>query len=449
MHSIKIKNLKFKILHDESGQSLIEIIVGLAIGAMLIGAASFAISQTLQSNISIQKAGSAVNMSQELLSKARAYGLANWQNLYGLTKASSTQYYINASGTTYLVIQGKEGLLDNDVTNGLVGEWKLDEYEGTTSTITYDSIGSSNGTLANTPIRATSTCKIGNCLSFDGVNDYVNVSDNSVLDFSTSPFSVSFWLYVNNSLASNTEYGLVNKNVTYQGSAGWGLEISTWSVAAGKFNVANYITTQTTWGNTNVYKNSLDVNTWYHVVGIRNSTTTYIYVNGTLGSSKSHADGAGNVDNAQPIVIGDNSWGPNFPGYIDDVRVYNRALSADEVGQIYKSATFTRYFYVENTCRTNDASSSVSGVAPCGSITPASSDDPSTQKITSVTEWPTKASTGQVSFSDYITRSRNVIFQQTDWSGGTSGGVVTSPQSTFTSSTNLDSSGGSIRIQGL
>jgi hypothetical protein len=148
--------------------------------------------------------------------------------------------------------------------------------------------------------------------------------------------------------------------------------------------------------------------------------------------------------------IGAIAGSETFNGSIDDVRIYNRALSADEVTQLYKSNIFTRHFYVENACRTNDASSSISGVSPCESITPASSLDPSTQKVTAVTEWPTRASTGRSALSDFLTRSRNVIFRQTDWSGGVDGGTVTAPAATFTTSTNVDSgSGGSIRIEGM
>ncbi|MFA6365398.1 MAG: LamG-like jellyroll fold domain-containing protein [Candidatus Paceibacterota bacterium] len=428
---LKIRELKLKILHDESGQSLIEIIVGLAIGAMLIGAASFAISQTLQSNISIQKAGSAVNMSQELLSKARAYGLANWQNLYGLTKTSSTQYYINASGTSYVVIQGKEGLLDNDVTNGLIGEWKFDEYEGTTSTVVYDSSANGkNGTLMNGPTRATSTCKIANCLSFDDINDYVATPAISYGNdvtmsvwFKGGTQTAADWNYWIQNASNRFEFGTFSNGITFKDNGA----VGTPSVGGGS--------------------TSLD-NNWHNAIGIVRSNVMEIWVDGMLISTRSDYP-TGQTHTNEIHNLGGNGGIRYWGGYLDDVRIYNRALSADEVGQVYKSAIFTRYFYVENTCRTNDASSSVSGVAPCGSITPTSSDDPSTQKVTSITEWPTKASTGQVSFSDYITRSRNVIFQQTDWSGGVSGGVDTSPQSTFTSSTNVNSSGGSIRIQGL
>src|SRR3972149_8165412 len=78
---------------------------------------------------------------------------------------------------------------------GLVGYWPLDEASGT---IAYDYSGNSNtGTLSNGPIWQTSAnCKKGGCLLFDGVNDYVWISDPSsgVIDFGVSDFSVVTWI---------------------------------------------------------------------------------------------------------------------------------------------------------------------------------------------------------------------------------------------------------------
>lgn len=437
-----LNNFK-KIIKERGGQSLGEVLVGLTIGSILIGAASFLIVNSLRSNASLEKSQKGTQIAQEMLDKVRSWGSADWFNVYSLSKGSDNKYFLNASGTTLSVISGEEGILSNDVTNGLVGHWRLDE---STSTVAYDSSGSNNGgTLTNSPTRATSTCKISYCLTFDGVNDYLNILDNSVLDFSTNPFSVSLWIYVNNSLASSTEYGLINKNVTYQASAGWGLEISSWGVGGGKFNVTNYITTQTTWGNTNVSKGSLDVNTWYHVVGVRNSTTTYIYVDGVLGSSKSHADGAGNVDNAQPIVIGDNSWGPNFPGKIDDVRVYNRALSADEIKRLYQSSVYTRSFYVENVCRSTGATGEI--ISSGDSCAGGSANDPSTQKITVSVGWQTGVTTTQLMLNDYLTRWKNAIFEQTDWSGGVdNSGSYTNSSDSYSSTTNTDLNSGGVLL---
>lgn len=106
---------------------------------------------------------------------------------------------------------------------------------------------------------------------------------------------------------------------------------------------------------------------------------------------------------------------------------------------IMGTSTYQRYFYIDNVNRDGG-----------GNITTgAGTDDPSTQKITVVYTWPTESSS---SFSMYVTRSRSIIWKQTDWSGGP-GQVnpVGNPDSRFDSSTNIDfaTTTGSIRIRGI
>ena len=60
-----------------------------------------------------------------------------------------------------------------------------------------------------------------------------------------------------------------------------------------------------------------------------------MYVDGVLRATKTHADVAIDVDNTQPVEVGDHSWGPAFPGKIDEARIYSRALTAAEVKRLY------------------------------------------------------------------------------------------------------------------
>ncbi len=413
----------FSVISSRDGQSLIEVVIGLAIGSILIGASAFAISTMLQTNLASQKGQAATAFAQELLNKARVYGSASWQSLYGLTKASSTQYFLNASGTTYAVVPGREGMLDNDVTNGLVAEWKFDEDAASTSTTTYDATGNgNNGTLTNSPTRATSTCRIVNCLKFDGATQRVTLGPVQIGTLTT----VSAWI-----VATTTLQRPVLSN------RGSGLYFG---ITGGKF--FTYYNTATP--PAMVSAKSVNDNAWHLVTWVSNGTTSVMYIDGLLDNTQAQSR---STSTSNGYIAFDSPNIEYFPGSIDDVRIYNRALSADEVRQLWNSNIFVRYFYVENICRTNNASSSISGVAPCGS---GSADDPSTQKVTAVTQWTTGQGAGITTLSDYLTRWKNTIFRQTDWSGG--GGAtspVTSPGSTFSSSSGANFGGGSIRIQGL
>jgi len=420
-----MRNIIKKFLNNNSrdGQSLVEIIIGLAIGAILIGASALAIASMLNANITTQKWKAATVLSQSLLDNVRAYGSVNWQNLYGLSKTSSTQYFLNASGTTYNVIQGQEGMLDNDVTNGLVGEWKFDEDAGTTSTLTYDATGNGdNGTLVGGPTRSTSTCKIANCLTFNGTSQRVTLGSVQT----GVNVSVSAWINTTSTgerpIFSNRGSGLY------------------FGILTGKIFV--YYNTATP---PDMYSTALiNDNKLHHIVWTSNGSSSLIYIDGVVDNTISQTRGS---YTGSAYIAFDSPNSEYFQGVIDDVRIYNRVLSADEVKQLYNANIFTRYFYVENTCRTNDASSSISGVASCAG---GSADDPSTQKVSAISEWATLTGTNSLSLADYVTRWRNTIFQQNDWSGGASAtGTYTNPTNLFSSSSNIDSTGKSLRIQGL
>jgi hypothetical protein len=75
---------------------------------------------------------------------------------------------------------------------------------------------------------------------------------------------------------------------------------------------------------------------WHHVVGMRNGSNWRIYVDGVLENSAT--GGTGTLATPWTLQIGHESgsvyW---FPGTIDDVRIYNRALSAAEVKQLYNA----------------------------------------------------------------------------------------------------------------
>ncbi|MGC9603476.1 MAG: LamG domain-containing protein [Minisyncoccia bacterium] len=425
-------------LKDQSGQSLMEIIVGLTIGAVLIGTASIGIAFVLRSTSTNQNLATASQLTQGLLSNVQTLANPNWQNIYGLSKSSSTQYFLNASGTSYIAVKGQEGMIDNDVTNGLLGEWKLDESTGT---VAYDATGNKyNGTLVSGPTRATSTCKIANCLNFDGSTNYVDVGVNFP---QTTQRTYTWWHYI-----------------SANGSAVFPIPLSHGGYSDGirvlwRDDTDDMVDVQITTGSDTVptlilQSPSVDqVGVWYYyAVTYDGLTTGKLYRNGVLVDTKTNGTGAIKAT-ASHLYIGKGQY--LWKGSIDDVRIYNRVLSASEVAQLYNTQPFTRYFYVDNVCRTNDSSGSIaSSSSPCSG---GSVDDPLTQKATAVTVWTAGgASPDQVSLARYITRWGNFSIRQTDWSGGTGQeGPITTPNSSYSSSTNITGTStlGSFQIQNL
>src|SRR5438874_8400922 len=75
---------------------------------------------------------------------------------------------------------------------------------------------------------------------------------------------------------------------------------------------------------------ALALNTWTHLAGTYDGATLRFYVNGAQVTSRALTGSI--VSSTAPLRIGGNSvWGEYFTGAIDDVRVYNRALSATEI----------------------------------------------------------------------------------------------------------------------
>lgn len=244
---------------------------------------------------------------------------------------------LTAAEVTTLFRMGETHLVS--VSNaGLAGYWTLDENAGTKA---QDYSGKGNaGTLTNGPTWTKG--RNGNAISFDGSNDFITMGDpaDGSLDFGTGDFSVAYWINVNGTLNVSNEYGVIGKNSTFQGVPGWQSELSTYGCATATFGIISLITNQATFGTTTVSTAvCMDKNRWYHYVYTRVGTTENAYINGALVGTKTTAENANTVSNANSLIVGDNSWSPNMPAIVDDIRLYNRALSATEIATLYKRGT--------------------------------------------------------------------------------------------------------------
>jgi len=71
------------------------------------------------------------------------------------------------------------------------------------------------------------------------------------------------------------------------------------------------------------------VGTWYHVAAVVRGTNAYFYINGTLDNSGTRSIAAPTT--SDPVTFGYSGWNDRYPGVLDDVRIYNRGLTADEI----------------------------------------------------------------------------------------------------------------------
>ena len=214
---------------------------------------------------------------------------------------------------------------------------ELDQaYAGT---ITDKSGKGNTGTLTNMG-RATSTVagKIGQALKFNGTSSYIESPDSLSLDPTT--ITISAWIKVTGK--PSTYYSPIVAKQNTNTNQGYWLDLSTNSKFI--FMVGN---ASTYYSINNINATSLTSNKWYQVVTTYDGSIIKAYLNGALASTTPFADGM-TVPTNRNLRIGTDMAGSNgtnfdgyFPGSIDDVRVYNRALSATEVQQLYNQSAAT------------------------------------------------------------------------------------------------------------
>lgn len=190
-------------------------------------------------------------------------------------------------------------------------------YPGTGTAWTDLSGNANNGTLVNGPTFDSAN---GGSLVFNGTNQYVNTTYNSIYDFSDANFTVDC---IALKTASGTT-GILVQRATYGGAGTRSFEFYFSSTLTIHFGVYNgswaYVDTS-----------ALQANTYYYIAATSDGAGNgKIYVNGTLLASNSSFKTSMTVTNI-PVQIGAYSSGSYFGGKIPLCRLYNRALSATEV----------------------------------------------------------------------------------------------------------------------
>jgi parallel beta-helix repeat protein len=211
----------------------------------------------------------------------------------------------------------------NPASSSLVAHWKFDEGSGSTAS---DASGNGNAaTLVNGPVWTAG--KVGKALSFDGIDDNLTVAPSKFLDLSSS-FTLSAWVNPSSTFADFRS--IVAQNYTYYlyaSSAGF---CGDGGPLGGFYRGADVTVCQTS---------LLPIETWTHLTVTYNGSRLTLYRNGV-------AVGTSNVSGPVPpttgtLQIAASQYGEYFKGLIDEVRVYNTALSATDIQAAYKQEAET------------------------------------------------------------------------------------------------------------
>jgi hypothetical protein len=199
--------------------------------------------------------------------------------------------------------------------SGLVAAYGFNEGFGST---VADASGTGNtGTVGG---ATWTTGKYGGALSFSGSSNWVTVPDANSLDL--NKFTISAW--VKPAAAQSGWRTAVLKEIPASGLA-YALYVNGVSPSA----PAVYLDNGTEVG-TGTGPSSLPVGAWSYVTGSYDGSTLRLYVDGVLKASK--ASTGTTKTSSGPLRIGGNAlWGEWFNGALDEIRIYNRALSATEV----------------------------------------------------------------------------------------------------------------------
>ena len=217
--------------------------------------------------------------------------------------------------------------LSSSLTNGLVGYWP---FCGNAN----DESGNGNNGIINGATLTTD--RFGNpnrAFNFNG-NNYIEIPSSSVFD--TNNISVSMWvssaniqrqmalIRLNYTNASNEQFGIVLNDLNQYGVA-----------VAAKYNNPNCVASLG-WQKNEKIQNILD-NNYHHIVGTISGNSLKIYIDGILAQSQTT-----NFSQTSNCWGGDIQIGRNwsnftdfFSGKIDDIGIWNRALTANEIQQLY------------------------------------------------------------------------------------------------------------------
>ena len=222
-----------------------------------------------------------------------------------------------------------------------VAWWKFDENGGTVTNNSGNQGSSLNGFFQGTPTRSTNG-KFNKAISFDSSEDYISTASQSSLN--PSSITISMWLYLNTD--PNCDGNNNWRSIIYKGNIAGGVDGYDVLLEEGRsvaWDTGNGVTDR--WWPSNVI---IPIGSWTQLTLVYDEKGEKLaYLNGKLADKKTltAAPLVGNSANFNLTTSSSScpNGSGNFPGLMDDVKVYNYALSADEIKQDFNQNTSTNF----------------------------------------------------------------------------------------------------------
>ena len=195
---------------------------------------------------------------------------------------------------------------------------------GSNSTWTRDYALGNNGTVSGATWNSTGGYDGKGAYEFDGSSSYISIGDSAGLNFTGyDNFTISVWINPSNIGGYRAIFG--------KGDTQYHLQI----LSGG---IIEFCTYDASW-RCATSDSEISLNTWHHIVARRQGSEAALFVNGVKQAT------TGNIGQIQPteydILIGENSQavGRYFNGTIDELMIFNRSLSAEQIKALYENRT--------------------------------------------------------------------------------------------------------------
>src|SRR3989338_1766513 len=205
--------------------------------------------------------------------------------------------------------------------NVLLMHFNNDTGENGTFFKDFSGLGN-NGTCVACPIVSVSG-KLNRAIQLDGTTDLVNISDQANLR--PSSITVAVWVKPYNTPAGWS--ALITKTTSGSWNDGWGITNPSSGSAVHRFWINNYNTNTASFG-------SLPNGVWIFLVGTYNGASILSYRDSVLITNTSYSTAISS--STQTLQIGNGNGAYAFNGTFDEVAIWNRSLSGQEILNLYK-----------------------------------------------------------------------------------------------------------------
>ncbi len=196
----------------------------------------------------------------------------------------------------------------------------------TADSTTQDLVGNNHGTAYNNLMFDTG--KVGLAFNFDGIDDYIVVEDSGRLILGASDFTIEGWIFPTAYNGAGGWNAIIARHNNDNGS--WLLRIAkngfTGDVA--KLNMEIDFPVQRYFGNSEI-----TLNEWHHIAVTRSGSDCTFYLEGNYDGGFTNSD---LLNSTSPLMVSGqvNSGSERFTGKIDELAIYNRALTQEELRSI-------------------------------------------------------------------------------------------------------------------